>query len=314
LGYLVGGLLTDSSGWRAVFWVNIPAGLLLLVAIALVVPPSSPEGSSARLDMVGAILLIACVMALIVGASFVAEPARRSAGGILIAAGIGVGAAFAVQQRHAADPLVPRAARASANLRTGTLVSFINTATTSSAGVLATLLLQQQFGVSAVRAGLLLLPFSLGVIAGSALYKPLSPRLTTRRLAAAGLLGIAAGDLLLALTFGSVAGIVAGVIVAGIGLGIASVAGNAIGTDVGESLRGTASGVLNTGAQLGTALGVAGLLVLAVTIHRPWPGTALAWTVAAALAGLAALTLVVRDPGARTPRTAGASDASVERM
>jgi MFS family permease len=312
LGFLVGGLLTDSSGWRAVFWVNIPAGLLLLIAIALVVPPL-PAERSARLDVVGAIMLVVAVMALIVGASLVQDPAHRASGGILIAAGIGLGAGFVVQQRRAENPLVPRPAWASANLRTGTLVSFVNTATTSSAGVLATLLLQQQFGVSAVRAGLLLLPFSLGVIGGSALYTPLRPRLTTRRLAAVGLLGIAAGDLLLALTYGSVAGIVAGVIVAGVGLGIASVAGNAMGTDVDESLRGTASGVLNAGAQLGTALGVASLLVLAVTVNRPWPGTALAWAVAASFAGLAALTLAVRDLGGRTPQTSGPSGALVER-
>jgi MFS family permease len=306
LGYLVGGLLTDSSGWRAVFWVNIPAGLLLLIAIRLVIPPSVTV-RAARVDVVGALVLIASVMALIVGASLAEDPARRVTGGILVAAGTGLGAAFAVQQRRAADPLVPRAAQASANLRTGTAVSFVNTATTSSAGVLATLAMQQQFGISAVRAGLLLLPFSLGVIAGSALYTPLLPRLTTRRLAAVGLAGITAGDLLLALTYGSIAGIVAGVIVAGTGLGIASVAANAIGTDVDRSLQGTASGVLNTGAQLGTALGVAGLLVLAVTIDRPWPGTALAWTVAAALAALAALTLVVRDLSTRRRRTAAAA-------
>jgi MFS family permease len=313
LGYLVGGLLTDSSGWRAVFWVNIPAGLLLLIAITLVIPPSVPERAD-RVDGVGALVLIAAVMALIVGASLVEDPARRVPGGILVAAGVGLGAAFAVQQRRARNPLVPAAAWAAANLRTGTAVSFVNTATTSSAGVLATLVMQQQFGISAVRAGLLLLPFSLGVIAGSALYAPLSPRLSTRRLAAVGLAGIAAGDLLLALTYGSIRGIVAGVIVAGTGLGIASVAGNAIGTDVDESLHGTASGVLNTGAQLGTALGVAGLVVLAVMLDRPWPGTALAWTVAAALAALAALVLVVRDHGSRTRRTAAMTGTPAEQM
>jgi Na+/melibiose symporter-like transporter len=295
-----------------VFWVNIPAGLLLLIAIALVVPPL-PADRSVRLDGIGAILLIASVMALIVGASFVEDSGRRVGGGVLIAAGIGLGAGFAVQQRHARHPLVPRPAWASAHLRTGTGVSFVNTATTSSAGVLATLLLQQQLDVSAVRAGLLLLPFSVGAIGGSALYTPLRRRFPTRRLAAVGLLGIAAGDLLLALTYGGIAGIVAGVIVAGIGLGIASVAGNAIGTDVDESLRGTASGVLNTGAQLGTALGVAGLLVLAVTVDHPWPGTALAWAVAAGLAGLAALTLIVRDAGPRTSHSAEMSGAVAER-
>jgi len=100
-----------------------------------------------------------------------------------------------------------------------------------------------------------LVPFSLGVVAGSALTRPLGARLSVRRLAAAGLAGIAAGNLLLVLTYGSVAGVVAGVAVTGIGLGVASVAGTAIGTDLADTLSGTAGGVLNTGAQLGTAVG-----------------------------------------------------------
>src|SRR4029453_1287884 len=148
-------------------------------------------------------------------------------------------------------------------------------------------------------AGFALLPFSLSVIAGSALSRPLGARLTPRRLAAAGLAGIGAGNLLLALTYGSIAGIVAGVVLAGTGLGMASVSGTAIGTDVDEALSGTASGVLNTGAQLGTALGVAALLLVAASVHRPWPGTAVAWTGAAVAAAGAAVMLVARSGGRR---------------
>jgi MFS family permease len=161
--------------------------------------------------------------------------------------------------------------------------------------VLATLLLQRQLGVSAVGAGFALLPFSLGVIAGSALSRPLGKRLPPRRLAAAGLGGIAIGNLVLALTYGSIAGIVAGVVAAGIGLGISSVAGTSIGTDVDHTLTGSAAGLLNTGAQLGTAIGVAALFVLANSLNLPWPGTAMAWLVAAVLAGCTALLLATRS-------------------
>jgi MFS family permease len=296
LGLLVGGVLTEVFGWRAVFWVNVPVGILLVIAVRMVVPRSAPERDRPRLDAAGAALLTGAVMTLIVGASAIEDPHRRAAGGLLAVAGLAAGAGFLAQQRRAREPLVPREAFASAALRTGTVVSFVNTATTSSTGVLATLLLQQEFGVSAVGAGLTLVPFSLGVVGGSALSKPLGARLTVRRLAAAGLGGIAAGNLVLALTYGSIAGVVAGVLVAGIGLGVASVAATAIGTDVSDSLGGTASGVLNTGAQLGTAIGVAALLVVASGIDRPWPGTAVAWAVAAALAGLTALPLVRRVP------------------
>jgi MFS family permease len=161
------------------------------------------------------------------------------------------------------------------------------------------LLLQQQLNVSALGAGFAHLPFSLGVIAGSALSKPLGTHLTRRQLAVVGLAAIAAGNVVLAITYGSIAGIVAGVVVAGTGLGVASVTANAIGTDVADGLRGTATGVLNTGAQLGTAIGVAALVVLAATVHEPWPGTAIAWGVAAGLAAFAALPLVGK---AKMPR------------
>jgi MFS family permease len=293
LGLLVGGVLTDVLGWRAVFWVNVPVGLVLVIAVRLVITRSAPEQDRPRLDLAGAGLLTGAVMALIVGASLAENPHGLLAGGLLVAAGLAAGAGFVAQQRRAGAPLVPQAAFGSASLRTGTVVSFVNTATTTSAGVLATLVLQRELGVSAVGAGLALVPFSLGVIVGSALTRPLGARLTTRWLAVAGLGGIGAGNLLLVLTYGSVTGIVLGVSVAGIGLGVASVAGTAIGTDVADSLAGTASGVLNTGAQLGTALGVAALLLLASAIGAG-AGTVTAWAVAAGAAALTALFLSAR--------------------
>ncbi|GIJ66725.1 MFS transporter [Virgisporangium ochraceum] len=289
LGLLVGGALTDVFGWRAVFWVNVPVALLLVVAVRALVPRSRTQVDATRLDPVGAVLMIAAVMALILGASLAEDAHRRAPGGVLVAVGLALGAAFVATQRRARDPLVPRAALADANLRTGTVVSFVNTATTSSAGVLATLLMQQRLGVSAVGAGLALLPFSLSVVLGSALSTPLGARLAPRPLAALGLGGIAAGNVVLAATSGSVAGIVAGVAVAGTGLGIASVAATAVGTDVPDALGGSATGLLNTSAQLGTALGVAGLLVVAAAA-----GTATAWAVGAAVCGLTAAALLTR--------------------
>jgi predicted MFS family arabinose efflux permease len=49
-GFLVGGVLVDVFGWRAVFWVNVPVGVLLVVAVWLLVPASSPVDQAAKLD------------------------------------------------------------------------------------------------------------------------------------------------------------------------------------------------------------------------------------------------------------------------
>jgi MFS family permease len=171
-----------------------------------------------------------------------------------------LGAGFFFQQRRGADPLIPRDAATSSNLRAGTVISFVNTATTSSITVLATLVLQKQLGATPVQAGLALISFSLAVIVGSSVSKPLADRLPARRPAGLGLLIIALGSAFLVLSYGTWWGIVAGAAISGVGLGISSVAGTGIGTSVPADLEGSASGILNTGAQLGTAVGVAALV------------------------------------------------------
>jgi hypothetical protein len=82
------------------------------------------------------------------------------------------------------------------------------------------------------------------------------------------------------------------VAVAGCGIGLSSVGANTSGTDVSASLQGTASGALNTAAQLGHALGVAGLVLLATLTEGaalPLAGTPLAWACAALIAAAAAV-------------------------
>ena len=175
-------------------------------------------------------------------------------------------------------------------------MSFVNTATTSSAGVLATLLLQQHLGLSTLQAAFTLMPFSLAVIAGSVLSRPLAARLPDQRLCSLGLGGIAAGNLVLAITAGRIAGLIAGVVVVGGGLGIAAVAATSLGTRVSDALTGSATGLLNTAAQLGTALGVAALVTIG-SIASPPTGTAIAWTAGAATAGLTGLIMLTERTG-----------------
>ncbi len=301
LGFLVGGVITWWLGWRAVFAVNLPVALSLFATIVFGVPRSRARSNADGLDVSGCLLLVAAVMALICGAAVAEQPGRTMMGALFAAGGLVLGAGFAVRQRRARSPLVPRGAFASPNLRTGTLTAFVNTAATSSTAVLATLFLQQRQGLSAVEAAVSLLPLSLGVIAGAALCRRMGRRWAACRLAAIGLVGIAASDVLLAVTYGSRIGVVLGLLVCGTGLGVASVGATSMGTDVPEELKGTASGVLNTGAQLGTAIGVAGLLLLAARAPAPVPGTAAAWGAGAMLAGAAALVLLfrVRAPAVR---------------
>jgi hypothetical protein len=94
---------------------------------------------------------------------------------------------------------------------------------------------------------------------------------------------------------------------AGAGLGLSSVAATAEGTDVAAAARGTASGVINTAAQIGTAIGIAVLLLIAAaTTGTPGPGApvpVVAWATAAAIAASGALAFAIRSP--RAPARAG---------
>jgi MFS family permease len=300
LGYIVGGVLTGTLGWRAVYAVNVPIGLALLAAILLCVPALSAQDRQRRLDVPGAVLLTGAVMAILVGASLLERPGLREIGLGCLLTGLALGVIFVGQQRRADSPLIPRAAGRSANLRAGIGMSFVNTATTSSAGVLGTLLLQEHLALNPAQAAFILLPFSLGVIAGSALSRPLGARLTDRQVGSLGLAGIGAGNLVLAVTAGTIPGLLVGIVVAGIGLGVAAVAANSVGTQVSDDLTGSAAGLLNTGAQLGTALGVAALVAVAAVAHPPI-GTAIGWAVGGALALATSLILLLGGRLGRVP-------------
>ena len=90
---------------------------------------------------------------------------------------------------------------------------------------------------------------------------------------------------------------------AGLGIGLSSVAATSLGTDVAVRWRGAASGIINTAAQLGTAVGIAVLLlVAAATSGVPaagLPPPRIAWAVAALAAALGAMYFqrTARSPG-----------------
>lgn len=291
-GFLVGGVLVQAFGWPAVFWVNLPLAAGLIAGLVATVAPAREAVERMPLDALGATLLILAVMAVIAGAAWIEQPQTRALG----AASVGVGALLAVllgvRLRTARDPLIPSAAFRSRPLRHGTALSFVNTATTSSTAVLATLFLQERLGLDPVAAGLTLMALSVAVILTSTSTRALLARLSPYTVSGMGIGLIAIGCLFLALTVGTWWGVLAGVAIAGAGLGLSSVAATTIGTSVPDELAGSASGILNTGAQLGTALGTS-VLVLVASLG----GVAAGWLGAAAVSAVTAVWCLL--PGRR---------------
>ncbi len=256
-GWVLGGVLTETLGWRAVFLVNVP---LCAAAVALI-PRFLAESRGPRtaLDLAGAVTVTTGLSLVVLGLTLV-ESRGADDPLALGAAGAGVAglAAFVVVERRATHPILPAWALRRPGFLPATVTAAALTASTTSAMFLALLYQQDEMGRSALEAGLWSAPLNVAVIAGSFL----GARVRPRRAMAVGLVVVSAGAL--ALVTLSAAGFTIAFALMGAGLGAASVASTASGTQaLPEEEQGIASGVLNAAAQIGTALGLAVIVTLA---------------------------------------------------
>ena len=305
-GWVLGGLLTEYAGWRWVFLVNVPVGVLGLAAVAFVLPRMAAEADR-RLDLIGAVGLTAGLSLVVYGLSeaAAAAPGRLLVAAALLAGGLIIAGTLAYERRVAAPLLPPGLLRAPA-VRGANLLAAALTASTSPAMFLAVLYVQEVLALSPGRAAWLFPALNLTVIVGSLAGPVLIGRLGPRRSAIGGLVLIAAGSLLLTLvppTGLPVLRLVSAFGLMGLGLGVASVASTAVGTAaVQPADRGVSGGVLNSAAQLGTALGLAVLIPLATRAGDGpggvYDGLWLGWIGAAVVAVLgigAAVRLPIRE-------------------
>jgi MFS family permease len=303
-GFVVGGTVTYLVGWRAVFWACLPLAVLLAAAIGRAVPPDRAADQSVRLSVPSVSTFTVAVMAFVVATTVLPQPDERTLGVALLAAGAVVTGAFIIIDRRSTAPLLPGTILGERSLRQGASGALLNTLTTSSVVTLATLYLQNTRGRSPLTTGLMLLPFSLAVIVGATLAAPALVRWPPQRLVGCGLAVIAVSDAALIPAANSMWALPVCVALGGVGIGLSSVATTRLGTSVPVAARGIASGIVNTAAQLGTALGVAALLlVAALSTGIPEPGSpvpAIAWGLAAVISATGAAVFVVKGVGGTT--------------
>jgi EmrB/QacA subfamily drug resistance transporter len=328
-GFFLGGLITGTLDWRWVFLINVPVAAVGTALAPMLLSESRAAAATRRLDFGGGVTATAGFLALIYGFTRVQDAGIRSpfAWGSLVA-GILLLMSFAFIERRAKDPLVPSGVFRSRNLVGANLVAFLITGVTSPAAVLGTLYLQRVREYSPTAAGLTYMPGSLLVVVGSLVGARLIVKSGARLTMVSGL-GLIVASLLL-MSFISVGGglafLIAGIALSGFGLGCASVASTSAGTSTGrDEDQGLVSGLLNTAAQLGTAIGIALLVTVATTRTAALSGGGepaasslvggfhLAFYVAAALAAAGAVgaSLLVPRRSHRDSRTGQASDAEV---
>ena len=266
-GLVLGGLITDTLGWGWIFFVNVPVGVAGVALSFVLLEPDGGERSSRRLDTPGAATVTAGLILLVYALTHAEEAGFRSPVTLgILALAVSLLAAFLIVERSTPDPLVPLRVFQARDLSGSALAAFVNTATTGAVGILAVLYLQEVLAYPATLAGLLGLPFSLSVVAGSLLGSWLAGALGTRRTMALGLTGICVGTLVATgiSADGGLGYVIANATISGLALGCSAVAATTRGTSSAEEgEQGLASGLLNSAAQIGTALGLAVFFTLA---------------------------------------------------
>jgi predicted MFS family arabinose efflux permease len=258
---LAGGLLVDTLGWRWIFWVNVPVGLLVLTGALLRLREPARNAAAGRLDVLGAVLAVAMLFAL--NYALIAGPAQGwGAPGVLaaLAAGLVLLGAFAViQARRPYAVLDVRLFRVP-SFTGAVLLTFL--ARICSFGILPYLILwlQGMLGHSPLETGLRLLAMTLPILIVAPLAGRLGQKIAASRLLAAGFALIAVAFLLMARVGPDSDWAVAlpGLVLLGVGGALAFPPLLGVTLDVVPRERaGMASGLSNTFFPLGTATGVA---------------------------------------------------------
>ncbi|HYH89964.1 MAG TPA: MFS transporter [Solirubrobacteraceae bacterium] len=305
IGLLVGGALTEAISWHWIFFVNVPIGVATALAALRLVEPHAGVGLGQGADVPGAVLLTGGLMLFVYTILEVEQQGWGSArtlamGGVAIA----LLAAFLARQARTANPLMPLRLFRSRNVSGANLVQALLVVAMFGTFFLGALYMQGVLGYDALEVGLAYLPTTLVMGAMSFRFSAqLNMRYGPKATLIPSMAAIAAGLLLLARTpvdASYVVDLLPSMVLLGLGagLGFPSLMTLAMSGATPED-SGLASGLVNTSAQVGGAVGLAVLATLAsertdglladgeTTANALNSGYHLAYLVGAALSGLA---------------------------
>jgi EmrB/QacA subfamily drug resistance transporter len=316
IGLLAGGVLTQSINYHWIFFVNVPIGIATAVLAHRLIPRDAGIGLRQGADVAGAVLITSCLMLTVYT---IVKPAADNGWGsgealALLALSLALLAAFIVRESRAATPLVPLRFFRSRTLSGANVVQALTVAGMFGMFFLGSLYLQRVLGYDALQIGLSFLPGTL--VMGTLSLKfaePLMMRFGARRVLVPGLSLVAAGLLLFArvpVDGSYVVDVLPVMIVLSVGIGISFPPLIALAmASAPPQDAGLASGVVNTSAQVGGAIGLAVLATVSAshTAHlaaagRPTAealvgGYHLAFFIAAGLVAAAiAVALLVLEP------------------
>lgn len=263
IGPAIGGFITEHFGWRWVFWINLPIGL---IAIGLVLARLRESfGPAAALDIPGLLLIALAALALVwslLRGNAVGWASAEVMGTLM--SGLVLTAFFVLRELRAAAPMVPMRLFASRALASGMTASVLFYAAMYGVLFLLPQFLQTTLGFDAFGAGLRLLPWTATLFITAPVAGAVVNRFGERSLVVTGLLMQAIGlGWIAEIVSPSVpyAALVPPLVLAGVGVSMAMPAAqNAILGSVAVAEMGKASGIFNMGRFLGGMFGIAALV------------------------------------------------------
>ena len=265
IGPAIGGLITESLGWRWIFWINLPIGLIAMVLVFARLRESF--GPKAALDIPGLLLVGIAALAL-VWSLLRGNPAGWTSPEVTstLALGLVFTVAFIVWEWRASAPMVPMRLFASRPFAAGVAASLLFYAAMYGVLFLLPQFLQVTLGFGPLGAGLRLLPWTSTLFLTAPIAGAVVQKFGERPLVVTGLLMQAAGLGWIAMEAASgvaYPAMVVPLVLAGVGVSMAMPAAqNAVLGSVTVTEMGKASGVFNMGRFLGGMFGIALLVTV----------------------------------------------------
>jgi EmrB/QacA subfamily drug resistance transporter len=272
VGLLLGGVLTQTINWHWIFFVNAPIGLATALLARRLLEHDEGIGLGEGADLLGALLITASLM---LGVYTIVQPAATDGWGSATTLGLGAGslallALFIAREATAPTPLIPLRIFRSRNVTGANVVQVLTVAGMFGMFFMGSLYLQLVQGYDALQIGLAFLPVTIimGTLTGR-YSEPLIMRFGARRLLFPGLGLVAAGLVLFTrapvhATY--VTDVLPVLILLGTGIGVCFPALMTIAmSGATRADAGLASGLVNTSAQVGGALGLAVLATLSTS-------------------------------------------------
>ncbi len=272
IGLLLGGVLTQYIDWRWIFFINVPVAIAIVVAALEFVPKSLPQAKQ-RVDVAGAITITASLMSLVYA---LAKAPTNGWGSVDTLGMLGVSAVlmatFIVNELKVRAPLIQLSIFKRRNVTGASLLQLLMPASMFGMFFYLSIYLQKIMGYSPTKAGLANLPFTAMIIIVAAILSKKISKINPKMVLVIAPLVMAAGLLYIShlpVHSNYLTDILPAIILCAGGMAAVFVTATLVATSgVSHKESGLVSGLLNTGQQVGGAIGLAVLTVVSTTVTK----------------------------------------------